>query len=260
LRNSNGEVVGRALITLGYAHYYGERLDLSGVVTVGGLVACSLSGIAGVLIGVPMRASRDDAIPVVSNDELKRWAEEQSRLVPALWDDPESQAACAQYIRLCGGDTGDLPICQNRGAWCSASEIRSRTDLPDNVVLIDDFTVRFQLKHLDSYVLNENVFVVGTSSIPGLLQSRVLWPRDTNTDFSSGSSSLPLTLGGAVLESIAHVWGVDVDALSRSSRLHKESDVIIGTTSKGDLEERAIVIRRPTDCDSSNKPDAGDGK
>ncbi|MCP4339541.1 MAG: hypothetical protein GY799_11790, partial [Desulfobulbaceae bacterium] len=102
-----------------------------------GLTSCSLSGIAGSLIGVPTRASRDSAEPIVKDDELRRWAEEQSALVPALWEDIKSQAACAQYIRLCGGDTGDLPICRNRGGWCSASDIRSRNDIPENVVLLD---------------------------------------------------------------------------------------------------------------------------
>jgi hypothetical protein len=252
LRATNGDIVGRAFITVGYGHH-GQHLDLSGVVTVGGLAACSLSGIAGVLTGVPMRASRDAAKPVVDADELKRWAEEQSHLVPALWEDAESQAACAKYIRLCGGDTGELPICRNGGRWCSASEIRSRTDVPDSIVLLDDFAVDFHLQHLDSYTLNENVFVVGTSGIPGLLQCRVRWPKDTNTDFTWSGGSLPLTLGGAVVEAIAQAWGVDVQAVNRSSQVQKESQVTIGSTDKGDLKERAIVICRPLDGDSSNK-------
>lgn len=96
LYDSNGEVIGRALITFGYAVFLDERSDLSGVVTVGGLTACSMTGIAGILMGVPMRASRDSAKPIVSDSELKRWAEEQSALVPLLWEDESRQAACAQ--------------------------------------------------------------------------------------------------------------------------------------------------------------------
>lgn len=252
LRNTGGEVVGRALITVGFATH-DERLDLSGVVTVGGLAACQLSGIAGVLTGTPTRASRDAAKPVVSDDELKRWAEEQSLLVPAFWDDPQSQAACAQYIRLCGGDTGDLPICRNREVWCSASDVRSRIDLPDTVALLDDFAVEFHLKHLDAYTLNDNVFVVGTSMIPGLLQCRVQWPGDLFTNFAGGSAGLARTLGGAVMESIAYAWGVDVKALGEVSTLEREENVVIGTTSKGDLKERAIVLRKPTNHHSSNR-------
>ena len=186
LKDENGEIVGShgwirswALVTdaLGYAHVPSQRIDLSGVVTIGGLTACSLSGIAGVLKGVPMRASRDTAKPIVDDNELRRWAEEQSHLVPTLWNDPIHQAACAQYIRLCGGDTGNLLICQNKGKWYSASDIRTRTDLPDNIVLLDNFAVDYRLQHIDSYTLNENVFVVHTSGIPGLLQCQFDWSR-----------------------------------------------------------------------------------
>jgi hypothetical protein len=251
LRDAKGEIVGRALVTAGFGHH--GHLDLSGVVAIGGLEACSLSGIAGMLTGVPLRASRDEAKPVVDTDELKRWAEEQGRLVPALWEDSQCQAACAQYIRLCGGDTGDLPICRNRGRWCSANEIRARTDLPDIIVLLDDFIVEYELKHLESYSINDNVFVVGTSAIPGLLQCGVLWPKDRVTDFSWGGPIMPPTLGGAVVEAIAHAWGVDVKAVIRGSQIEKESDVVIGTTARGELKERAIVICRPKEEDPSNR-------
>jgi hypothetical protein len=244
-RDTNGEIVGRALVTVGYANHLTQRADLSGVVTVGGLTSCSLTGIAGVLTGVPMRASRDAAKPIVDDDELRRWAEEQSALVPALWEEPRSQAACAQYIRLCGGDTGDLPICRNGGRWCSADEIRSRADLPESVVLLDDFTVDFHLKYLDFYTLNENVFVVRTDGIPGLLQCRVTWPRGISTNFAEGGGSIGLTLGGAVVEAIAQAWGVDVRALVQASSIERESDVTIGFTDKGDLREQAVVIAKP---------------
>ena len=54
-----------------------------------------------------------------------------------------------------------------------------------------------------------------------------------------------MTLGGVVVESIAKAWNVDVQTLSQSNNLEKESDVIIGSASNGDIRERVIVISKP---------------
>ena len=175
LRDRNGNIIGRALVTVGHVGHMGPHIDLSGIVTIGGLKSCTLSGIAGVLVGMPLRASRDVAKPIVETDELKRWAQEQSTLVPSLWEEEKTQAACAQNIRLCGGDTGDLPICLNKGNWCSAMQIRSRKDLPNKVVLVDHFSIDYHFEHVEDYTLNDNVFVTQVGGIPGLLQSRIRW-------------------------------------------------------------------------------------
>ena len=245
LKDENGRIVGRALITVGNAHHGEKHYDLSGVVTIGGLTACSLTGIAGVLKGIPMRASRDTAKPIVDDDELRHWAEEQSHLIQGLWSDPIHQAACAQYIRLCGGDTGDLPICQNKGHWYSANDIRKSADLPDSIVLIDRFVIDYRFQHVGSYTLNDNVFVVQYSGIPGLLQCRVDWPQDISTYFLSGGGGQSVTLGGAVVESVATAWNVDVQTLRKCNRFEKDKNVVIGSSESGDLKERAVVVSKP---------------
>ena len=261
LKDENGEVVGRALITVGFAHEERNRTDLYGVVTIGGLTACRLTGIAGVLSGKSMRASRDTAKPIVADNELKVWAEGQNTLVPKLWDDPKDQVACAKYIRLCGGHTGDLPICQIRDTWYSANDISSRTDLPDVVVILDDFVVDYLSQHVGPVSLNENVFVVQTSGIPGLLQcqGQVEWPRKVFKDssrnrdrsqmtvavYSGTVETLHMTLGGVVVESIAKAWNVDVQSLCQHNSLEKESDMIIGSSEYGDVKGRALVVSKP---------------
>src|SRR5262249_44100273 len=128
LRSDDDRVFGRACISAGFAFDYENHADLHGVVTVGGLRACGLSGIVGVLIGQPLRASRDSAKPIVPDAVLKQWAEEQVAIVPRLWTTPERQAACAQYVRLCGGSTQSLPIAIHRGKWVSADDIMKMTD------------------------------------------------------------------------------------------------------------------------------------
>ena len=248
LRDTSGNIIGRALVTAGHRE---SHIDLSGMVTIGGLKSSTLSGIAGVLVGVPLRASRDLAKPVVEIDELKRWAQEQSALVPSLWGEEKIQAACAQYIRQCGGDTGDLPICLNKGNWCSATQIRSRKDLSHQVVLIDNFVIDRGLEHVGAYSLNDNVFVTQVHGIPGMLLSPFhwmedRWPSGTNTNFTGERGYIGLTLGGAVLESIAQAWDLDIKTLVQNNDLERELKVAIGVTGTGRvLKERAIVVTKP---------------
>lgn len=249
LFDSDRNPIGRALVTVGYASHNNHGVDLSGVVTVGGLRACALSGIAGALLGTPMRASRDVAKPIVDEVELARWATEQAGLVPALWEDPTLQAACARYIRMLGGDTVDLPICQNQGQWCSAASVRERSDLPDEVIFVDPFTVEYNLKHIEDYTLLPNVFVVEYSGFPGLLQTGgfrdVRWPRNMNTNFGWGSGSLRNTLGGIILEAVVAVWKVEIESVRAANNLEREPEVRIGTSPAGDVIDRALTIKKP---------------
>lgn len=251
LRDRNGNIIGRALVTVSFASHIEPHIDLSGMVTIGGLKSCTLSGIAGVLVGVPLRASRDVAKPIVETDELKQWAQEQSTLVPSLWEEEKTQAACAQNIRLCGGDTGNLPICVNKGNWCSATQIRSRKNLPDKVVLVDHFSIDYHFEHVEDYTLNDNVFVTRVGGIPVLLQTPFhwmvdRWPPDTNTNFIGERGYIGLSLGGAVLESIAQAWDLDIKTLVQNNDLTRESKVAIGATGSGRvLKERAIVVTKP---------------
>ena len=246
LQDTSGNIIGRALVTAGHL---GLHIDLSGIVTIGGLKSCMLSGIAGVLVGVPLRASRDVAKPIVEIDELRRWAQEQSALVPSLWREEKPQAECAQYIRRCGGDTGNLPICLNKGNWCSATQIRSRKDLPHQVVLIDDFVIDSGLEHVEDFSLNDNVFVTQVHGIPGILHTPFHWQEDRwlpNTNFIGEKGYIGLTLGGAVLESIAQAWNLDIKTIVQNNDLERESKVAIGVTGSGRvIKERAIVVTKP---------------
>ena len=142
-----------------------------------------LSGIVGILTEA-LRASRDSARPLVPDSVLKGWAEEQADVVPKLWSKPEQQSACAQYIRLCGGNTKNLPIAIYRGVWVSAVEIAGMSSFSDEAVLVDHMTIDFNLQSLKSYSLEDTVFVTTASGIPGLLssgpwQNDVGWPGES---------------------------------------------------------------------------------
>lgn len=250
LRDRSENIIGRALVTVGDPSHI---TNLSGMVTIGGLKSCTLLGIAGVLVGVSLRASRDIARPIVETDELKRWAQEQSTLVPSLWGKKKTQAECAKYIRRCGGDTGDLPICLNKGNWCSAMQIRSRKDLPPEVVVVDNLVIDYRLEHVDTYTLNDNVFVTqGDRMPPGLLEPPSYWgedcwpPDDTNFIDARGYIVDIGLLDGAVLEAIAQAWDLDIKTIVQNNDLTRKSKVAIGVTGNGrEIKERAIVVTKP---------------
>jgi hypothetical protein len=171
LCGDDGVTVGRACIGLRGYHKGGVRplSALQGVVTVGGLRACNLSGIAGVLLGSSERAARDYAIPIVSASALSEWATEQALIVPRLYGNPEDQMECAVIIRRCGGQTAKLPVAKYEGVYLSADEICAMT-LPDEVYLMSSFQVR-DLEQLRGFKFAPGVFLTECDSWMSILQA-----------------------------------------------------------------------------------------
>ena len=251
LEGNDGSVYGRACISVGFTHF--GSLDLSGTVTVGGLKACGLSGITGILVGQPTRAARDGAVPTVPLAILKKWADEQANLVPKLWGKPEDQAGCAQYIRICGASTGKLPIAIFRGQWLSVEDIQNLAAPPDVAILIDHFTVEFELKLLKSLKLRENVFITSTSGWPGLLQSQShdRWPGELETGFLFGSGPRQLPpLAEAVVEGLATAWKVSKEEVISANDLKKETNIVVANDDGREIAVRALRIARPGVADS----------
>ena len=247
IKNRHGEIVGRAFVTLGYAIHDESKIDLNGVITVGGLRASSLTGICGVLIGQPIHASRDSAIPILDDSDLKAWAEEQAEIVPNLWEKPEEKSACAQYIWMCGGNTKNLPICIFQGKWRSAEEIANLTDLPDKVILLDSFTVNYEFSLFNSYELDQNVFIVGYSGLPGLLQGRGgRWPRGLDTNFAYDGGSMANNLGGVLIQALSKSWKVKFDdVIGTNKGLNREKKVRVGIANKNEIRVKAYLVSKP---------------
>ena len=131
LHLSDGSVAGRACI----APFEDER---NGVVSVGGLRATDLKGIAGIMFGRPLTVTRNIAEIIVPSAELARWATEQSMLVTKLWDSPLDLATCAGFIRICGGDATRLPLVLVGRKWLSAYALAKTKNLPGEMILIDN--------------------------------------------------------------------------------------------------------------------------
>jgi hypothetical protein len=249
LHDEDGKILGRACITVGLGREW-DYAGIWGAVTVGGFKACGLSGIVGILPGRSLRASRDSAIPLVDDSSLARWADEQAALLPRIWDDPEKLSRCAQYVRLCLGSTKGLPVAKHRGAWMSAEQIAAMPDPPDAAVLVDSFTTDYQLKHVESYVLEDSVFVTGSGGIPVLIQSRnhdePSWPRPLHGVRPWTGSFMSATLSGAIIEALCKAWGVSLEAVISRNDFEREAEVPIARAGDRVISSSALRIVKPT--------------
>jgi hypothetical protein len=242
LTNDSGEPIARICIVAADRSYALAEPTLSGAITVGGFTASILQGIAGFIAGESMRAARDQAEPLLPKDELASWASDQAALVPALYEEPESQVSAAQTIRICGGSTGSLPIAKHNGSWVSAVDI-AQMELPDELVILDFMTLEFELKHIQRFEPAFNVFVTGSSGLPAVFQS------GRHGSVYGGSfndeGGVPVTLAGAVVEAAAGAWSVPTTAIVAANSFDREVDVLVGRAPSGDIRTKAFVIRRP---------------
>lgn len=257
LQEADGTVVGRACIGLDRRNSEGSTIaGLCGVVTVGGLTACRLNGIAGVLTGTSERAARDNATPVVSSKILSSWATEQASLVAALYENPKDQISCATIVRKCGGDTLDLPIAMYAGSYVSFNQI-ARISLPDEVILID-FLQIMDFERQPGFKLCPNIFITEYESWQSLLQPHNFydenyWPYNLQYP-KGGIFSAASTIGGSVIEAIAKSWGASTDDLMRQTidQSNQAEVRVIGHINSQEIESDILFINRVKSLDRDN--------
>jgi hypothetical protein len=241
VNDSSGHPIARICITAADRSYALGEPTLAGAVTVGGFLASRLQGIAGFMIGEATRASRDSATPVMSATQLAAWATEQAAVVPALYQDPKSQASAAQTIRICGGHTGGLSIAKHSEGWVSVLEIAS-LNLPDQIVILDWFTSEYELKHAQDIVFDPGVFITNASGLPAVFQERngAVYGSGFNKD-----NGIPVTLLGAVVEAAALSWGVELNTVLAANNLKREHDVRIGEVDGKVISTKACIVCKP---------------
>ena len=236
LINESGDVVGRACITVG-TH--------AGAVTVGGLLACRLSGITGVLIGTPVRAARDVALPLVSKPQLAKWASEQARLVPKVYDDKEHQNWCAMTVRQCGGDTHNLPIARYRDEWVTYNDLSRNKNLPSRLVLVEPENLSYY-EGISGFSVRPDVIIVQkwAEDIIQTFARLIIWPNDERIGFRRNLRS---TLSGAVIEAVAEAWDSSYDELLNSAEYDPEGYIWenVGDVDGDPIEQDVIVIIKP---------------
>lgn len=237
IKDSTGNVIGRACITLG--SFSGDDFNVAGKMVAGGLVISDLRGIAGIIQATPTRAARDKAKPLATKEALACWAEEQAELVPELWPEESDQMTCAQNIRHCGGKTKSLPVGKFRNKWVSSSDIEAMS-LPDTLILVDQLSLKYEIKHVVDFVLDENVICTIWMSFNSLLID-----EDDEKFGIPPDAFFKYTVGGAVLESIATNWGVQASDIMNDKAFNAEEEIRIGQGANGEIKCTCMILRKP---------------
>ena len=97
-----GETVGRIAIIPSPYDSGTRSVQLGGVVTVGGLRASSLDGIAGILTGRAISASRGSSVPFAQLEDIRGWATGQAELLRPMVRKERAQADVASTVIACG--------------------------------------------------------------------------------------------------------------------------------------------------------------
>jgi hypothetical protein len=245
IREDSGLLVGRACVSFGGSFGWHDEdkgyFGISGTVTVGGLTASSLGGIAGILSGKPERAARDAATPLMSTVALKRWAREQVSLVKQQVKSPLERLNCASVLWRCGVEVGPLEICRFRGAWTTFDQLASEKVLPAEIYLVSPFAIS-KYPSLGEFSLANNVIETDFWGSMSILQSSRRasdWPDSLARPEFTGSFCHG-NLAGAVLKALADAWGVALKTLLPSGENY--SDREIGTFNGTAITEKVLVI------------------
>jgi hypothetical protein len=275
LRDDAGRALGRAAVLNAFQlprpllerAISGSEMGI-GVVTVGGFRACSLTNIAGVLMGVATRAARDAARPIVDGSPLWSWASDQARITPIGFDpDGRREDAntwkkmrAAQVVVALGGSPDPLPIARAKEGLLNERELedwaRERTEI--YIVGVGTFDL-----YSDEIDISSGVLVCEAGR-PGILQSPshqddFTWPdRKRLAKFLGYSDGFPAAISSSLLTSIGRIlpvlarsWQIPVDDFPfvtgyiEQMNLRSLPTTLVGRSRSGvGMHERAYRLRR----------------
>jgi hypothetical protein len=262
IKDTDGSPLGRACIAPGLrgaSMWIAGRPLSAGVVVAGGLRATALGGIAGVLQGSCVEATRQAAIPDVDSATLAEWATEQALLLANSITDQEDLMEGAAVVHMCGGSTGPLPIATSADGAITATGIAAWAEAKREVLLVHEAAVSLATERHPGLVLDPDVLVID-SGPPTLLNRGgfyrpaarrfEFWPnqrRHESADAGWHWPLLPTALKGLVITLLARAWGLSLSAVLKSSLFGDDDTEYVrrvGKSEAGVLEEDVDVIRR----------------
>jgi hypothetical protein len=245
IKDSAGEVVGRvAVVPSEILSVY-----LHGAVTTGGLRACGIRHLAGVLEGVSSVASRNIATPIVEPSKLANWASEQATLQVPMRLSPSNLAAAASTIGQCGGVIENLPIAESSKGWLSPKDIVDWAGAFTEVIICDSRHSSDIPKEFGDFELTANVLFCSDEG-SGYLndyyserQSR--WPQSLSFNGRRiGTDSNRSVVVGL----LAEAWATSVEevlAVSDISQYPKYFYATIGKIAGKNIRRASSILRNP---------------
>lgn len=246
--DKNGVIHGRA--ALFPSEYFSPY---AGHITVGGLYSNNANNIMGLLYGRVINAARDAAIPSVDAETLKRWINEQSKLISKSGFNNEQKCQMAEVILECNGDILDLPIIlKGRDTWLNLKDLENELINSDEFILVDSEGLEYNSDDdisprdfTENLVVYENLYF--EQHHPGEIIStgNISWPGSLFSTKSAHENeeleSLILyekNLKTLLIETIYKIW-------SNSEISVDDGEYIeIGTCSGVPIVRSSIIFRR----------------
>jgi hypothetical protein len=215
---------------------------LSGVVTVGGLLATRLSHVAGVLKGSTNVISRQSAIPIVPSSVLRCWAREQADLISASALHDAGKLRAAAVVLRCGAEPGGLPIATRDGEYLNASQLRDAISRLDEVVVFDDEDVSYDedtdachpKQFEKDFEPASDIFFVSKSKPNMFAGTGTDWPDSILND---GQGQAQLSCLQFLERTISLAWGADPE--------EHESEQVVGTVISTEIVRSVSVFVKP---------------
>ena len=248
LKEEDSSVVGRACLYADSRQVNCTTID--GIVTVDGFKTTELSGIVGVLKGTTEKASRDTAIPIVSEGALDRWVAEQAQLLAAERYADKEQLEIAGFACTLSKKPTPLKFVQWKDrlvAYDQIVEIVKTQDYRSYMLVQDAAIYILERERKQNIELNENVFVCDMG-IPGILQDghifnrNSLWPVGYFRDFTIS------TVEEQVVCAISEGWGVPCESVLANMQCSRDNTpliAVIGHIEGEPVKERVDMVISP---------------
>ena len=250
IKNDKGEIVGRAFLYM--EHDRQDGLVLEGIVTVGGFKTTRLTGLVGVFKGRNIRASRDVGVPIISDEELSKWANNQSIKLQSIDLNEEQQVACASHIRHCGGLTNNFKIAHHQDGMLNYGQLvdKIKSLNTDLLYVVHDAAISiYKRENKGDIEFNDNVIWVEKGFV-GIFQTRnvesfIWWPNVNIHNESEYTGNL----SGLVEKAICEVWNCSIADLNNASLISSDEESfegIIGKNGSVDIEiDHLNIMKKP---------------
>ena len=247
IKEDDDTIVGRACLFL--VENMRKRNAISGTVTVDGFGTTELRGIIGVLKGNTEKASRDIAIPILSQIALDRWVEEQANLMVSRNLSDEEQIEMASFACTLSLKANDLKIARWKDTYVNYSQIVEivKKQKSKQYYLVQDASVhiweRDEKKQLN---LADNVFACAMGC-PGILQTGnvhayIEWPSLRTKSARKFSCAV---VEKQVVEAIAEASNSSLDSILDAMKFSDDDtkySMIVGQSDNNNIEMRVDIV------------------
>ena len=248
LRTDDGRPFGRAAIWKWEGFYTPHS---KGIVTVGGLRACTLGGIVGVFVGSPRRASRDSAVPLVPIQVLREWTKRERDARLNEGHPAEVLELLAEVINALGVEPSGLPIARTDSGWVSLEQIEELAKSMNEALLVHDAGVDLAGGRIAKPQLKKGAFAVGMGALTIVETQHRDWfewpPLETKQNWGD-HKFYSRSIQGAVIRSLAKGWGCSLELVLKASSFGSDEETFekeVGTLAGKPYVEDVNIIRRP---------------